>query len=60
MIRMSLAAYEKRLIERKALVRIEAPANSGTRRTPLKRAILRELEDAQRAQGQQPKFPAKY
>lgn len=60
MTRISLAAYAERLAVRKAALGIEAPPNDGSRRTPEKRAILRELEESQRAQGQEPKFTANY
>lgn len=60
MTRISLAAYAERLAARKAALGVEAPANDGSRRTPQKRAILRELEEAQRAEGREPKFTANY
>ncbi|GAB3454602.1 hypothetical protein [Insolitispirillum peregrinum] len=54
------ADYAAALSQRKATLGIEAPVNDGARRTPEKRALLQELEDRQRAIGQQPVFQARY
>ncbi|MFA7431422.1 MAG: hypothetical protein WCZ23_14785 [Rhodospirillaceae bacterium] len=60
MKRVDFASYAARLEERKAALSIEAPANDGSRRTPEKRALLKELEEAQRARGKKPVFTAAY
>jgi hypothetical protein len=55
-----VADYAAALAKRKAVLGIKAPPNDGARRTPEKRALLRELEERQRAIGQSPVFQANY
>lgn len=61
MKQVDFAAYAVRLEQRKKTLGIKTIArNDGLRRTPEKRALLKELEESQLALGRKPVFAAAY
>jgi hypothetical protein len=64
MIRTSLAEKARVLAQRKAMLGLEGrdyvPVNSGTRRTPAKRELLRAIQDEAQEQGKAPRFRAAF
>ncbi len=54
------AALVRQLCEARGIDRLPVPKNSGKRRTPEKRALLREIRRVCKEQGREPPFEANF